>query len=304
MFEMLLIPVLIFVAVLAVGGAVMAAKSSRREAIQSRLGQPGPGGRAMAAPKVAEPVGLRTLGRLGAAISGRTPSGKLAERLAKAGYFGRSAPAVFLGAKMFLLLAGTAVIAIAVFHANWSFQTKAILVALGAGALFFVPNIVLSLRREKRRQNIRRAFPDAVDLLEVCVSSGMGLDMAWNLVGREIIHLNPILAEEMALTDLEVHLGEKRVLAMQHMADRTGVAEVRSLAGMLLQSERFGTSIADSLRTFTVSMREARIANAQEQAEKTAVKMIFPMALFIFPAMFVVLAGPAALKLMNMFHNF
>jgi tight adherence protein C len=165
--------------------------------------------------------------------------------------------------------------------------------------MFFVPNIVLSIRREKRRKTIRRGFPDAVDLLEVCVSSGMGLDMAWNLVGREITHVHPILAEEMALTDLEVHLGEKRVVAMQHMAERTGVDEVRSLAGMLLQSERFGTSIADALRTFTVSMRETRIANAQEQAEKTAVKLIFPMAVFIFPAMFVVLAGPAALRIMK-----
>jgi tight adherence protein C len=296
----LLAGVLIFLAVLAIGGAVVAVKSARRGAIQSRLSQPGPQGR-QAVQNVEDTIGLRTLSRLGLAISGRAPSGKLAERLARAGYFGQSAPAVFLGAKMFLFLAGAGavVVALSFIPTSWTFQTKAILVALIAGALFFVPNIALSVRRDKRRQNIRLGFPDAVDLLEVCVSSGMGLDMAWNLVGREIAHVHFILAEEMALTDLEVHLGEKRIVAMQHMAERTGVDEVRSLAGMLLQSERFGTSIADALRTFSMSMRESRIARAQEQAEKTAVKLILPMVFFVFPPIIIVLVGPAALRIAN-----
>jgi tight adherence protein C len=149
----------------------------------------------------------------------------------------------------------------------------------------------------RRREEIRRHLPQAVDLLEICVSSGLGLDMAWSVVSEEIRQVSPILANAMSLTNFEMNLGASRVDAMRHMAERTGATELSSLATILIQTERFGTSIAETLKIFANSMREARTYTAEESAEKMTVKLIFPMALFIFPAVLVIVAGPALITL-------
>jgi tight adherence protein C len=125
----------------------------------------------------------------------------------------------------------------------------------------------------------------------------MGLDSAWNAVSEEVRGVSKALADEMALTSLQLRLGASRSVAMRTMAERTAVDEIGSLVAVLVQSERFGTSISDALRTFAGSMRERRSQNAAESAEKTAVKLLFPMVLFIFPAVFVVTAGPAAITI-------
>ena len=143
-------------------------------------------------------------------------------------------------------------------------------------------------------------LPDAIDLLEVCVSAGIGLDLAWNLVSDEIHRVCPMLADEMALTNLEIHLGSPQTVAMRNLAKRTGVQEISRLVAVLVQSERFGTSVADTLRTFAAAMREGRSARAEEAAERMAVAMLLPMILFIFPAVFVVVAGPAGIILAKM----
>ncbi len=148
-----------------------------------------------------------------------------------------------------------------------------------------------------RREEVRRHLPDAVDLLEISVSAGMGLDMAWNMVTDEIRRVSTTLADEMALTNLEIHLGAPRAEAMRHMAQRTGAEEISSLVAVLVQTDRFGTSVAKALENFTSSMREGRSFRAQEVAEKMAVKLLFPMVIFIFPAVLVVLAGPAVIGL-------
>jgi tight adherence protein C len=127
----------------------------------------------------------------------------------------------------------------------------------------------------------------------------MGLDMGWNAVADESRRVSDTLADEMALTNLEMHLGANRTSAMRHMVERTGVDELGSLVAVLVQSERFGTSITEALRTFAKSMREIRSQRAQECAEKMAVKLIFPMVLFIFPVTFIVVGGPAAMKLLE-----
>jgi len=163
--------------------------------------------------------------------------------------------------------------------------------------LFFIPNMHVSIRREGRRGIIRRHLPDAIDLLEICASAGMGLDMALNSVTEEVRSVSNILADEMALTNLEIHLGASRAVAMRHMAQRTGADELSSLVAVLVQSERFGTSISDALRTYATSLRETRSQRAQESAEKMAVKLIFPMVLFIFPAVVMVMAGPGFMML-------
>jgi tight adherence protein C len=131
----------------------------------------------------------------------------------------------------------------------------------------------------------------------------MGLDMAWNHVCDEIRSVSHVLSDEMALTVLEINLGAPRTVAMRHMAERTGAEELASLVALLVQSDRFGTSVADSLRTFAVGMREQRSQRAEEQAEKTAVKLLFPLVFFIFPVMLIVMVGPAGITLYRIIHK-
>jgi tight adherence protein C len=171
------------------------------------------------------------------------------------------------------------------------------LVSLGGIGPFFLPNLVVLARERKRREETRRYLPDVVDLLEICVSSGIGLDMAWNMVAEQIHHVSPVLATAMDLSNFEIHLGATRTEAMRNMAMRTGADQLSSLATILVQSERFGTSVAVALREFADSMREERRMTAEESAEKMAVKLIVPMVLFIFPAIIIVTIGPAAINI-------
>ena len=158
---------------------------------------------------------------------------------------------------------------------------------------FFLPNVGVWRQLKKHRDEIRLHLPEAIDLLEICVTSGIGLDMAWNIVADEMYNVSPILSNAMSLTNFEINLGATRVRAMRNMAERTGVEELSSLAAILIQTERFGTSIADTLRSFANTMREDRSYTAEENAEKMPVKLIIPMALFIFPAVLITLGGPA-----------
>jgi tight adherence protein C len=129
----------------------------------------------------------------------------------------------------------------------------------------------------------------------------MGLDMAWNAVCDEFRGVSQILADEMALSNLEMHLGAPRADAMRNMAKRTGVEDISSLVATLVQSERFGTSVSQALRTYADAMRQERSARAEEAAEKLAIKLLFPMVMFIFPCMFVVILGPAGVRIKEMF---
>jgi len=188
-----------------------------------------------------------------------------------------------------------------VLTADMEAPSKMTLVLVGSTVFFFLPNFYLAYRLKKRHDEIYRHLPEAVDLLEICVSSGLGLDMAWNVVAEEIRQVTSVLSSSMSLTNFEMHLGVSRIEAMKHMAERTGVQELKSLAAILIQTDRFGTSIADTLQVFAASIREERSFVAQEVAEKMSVKMLFPMILFIFPAALIVMVGPAILQLSNIF---
>jgi tight adherence protein C len=152
-------------------------------------------------------------------------------------------------------------------------------------------------QRKARRDEICLFLPQAVDLLEICVTSGIGLNMAWNMVANEIQQVSTILSNEMALTNFEIHLGANRAEAMRRMASRTGAEELSSLAAILVQTDRFGTSMATALQEFAKSMREERSFKAEESAEKMAVKLVIPMTLFIFPAVLIIIIGPAAVSI-------
>jgi tight adherence protein C len=244
---------------------------------------------------------LKFLERLGNVVSHGRASASLWEQMIQAGYLHPHAPAVYSGVKILLLAIGLLVMTLLVLPADMETPSKMTAVLVGATFIFFMPNFFLAYRLKKRHDEIYRHLPEAVDLLEICVSSGLGLDMAWNVVAEEIQRVSPVLAGSMSLTNFEMHLGVSRVEAMKHMAERTGVAELKSLAAILIQTDRFGTSIAETLQIFAESIREERSFAAQEVAEKMSVKMLFPMILFIFPAALIVMVGPAILALSNMF---
>jgi tight adherence protein C len=294
--QQILVPVLIFVAIMAVGGIFLLVKATRKKELDSRLH---PDANASAPKRQHQSAGVDFLHKVGAATSGKK-SQKLVQQLVMAGFHSKTAPEVYLGTKV-LMLAGGLVAGLALTLPMDKPPTFKFMLGMIVAALFsFLPNIVVSAKRKSRSGEVRRTLPDATDLLEICVSAGMGLDTAWNSVTDEIRRVSDVLADEMALTNLEIQLGAPRHAAMRNMAQRTGASELSSLVAVLVQSERFGTSVSDALKTFAGTMREDRSQRAEEAAEKMGLKMLFPMVLFIFPAAFIVMVGPAAIRLMEM----
>lgn len=171
-----------------------------------------------------------------------------------------------------------------------------VITLLAAGA-YLGPDLWLTARIKQRREQMRLGLPDALDLMVVCVDAGLGLDQALLRTGQELGTSHPVIAEEFLLINLEQRAGKPRVNAWRDMADRTQLETVRGFATMLAQSDRFGTPISRALSTFADDLRKKRSQQAEEMAAKTTVKLMFPLVLFIFPSMFIVLLGPAALTI-------
>jgi tight adherence protein C len=159
------------------------------------------------------------------------------------------------------------------------------------------PNFILDYLAKQRKQQIFRGMPDALDLMVVCVESGLGLDQAMRKVAEEMKKSWREIAEEFGLCNLHLQMGRTRAQALQELGSRTGVDDLRALGSTLIQADKFGTSIAQALRTQSDAMRTKRQQIAEEKAAKTAVKLIFPLVLFIFPGIFVVLVGPAGIQM-------
>ncbi len=164
---------------------------------------------------------------------------------------------------------------------------------------FFLPNLYIWSVTKGRQDGLTKALPDALDLMVVCVEAGLGLDMTFKRVGDEVREISKDLSEEFQLTNLEIRAGRSRDEAFKDMALRTGVPEIHNLMTVLVQTSRFGTSLAKALRVHADSMRIKRRQRAEEQAAKSTVKMVFPLIFFIFPAIFVVLVGPAAIQIVK-----
>lgn len=161
---------------------------------------------------------------------------------------------------------------------------------------FYLPDMWLRVRSTNRKEDISRGFPDALDLLVVCVEAGMGLDAAINRVAEELNLNHKELSEELRLLNLEVRAGKERRSALQNFALRTGLEDVANLVTLLIQTDKFGTSVAQALRVHSDSMRTARYQRAEEMASKLPVKLLFPLILFVFPSLFVVILGPALIR--------
>ena len=164
-----------------------------------------------------------------------------------------------------------------------------------------LPNYILNRKVERRQWKIRKAFPDALDMLVVSVEAGIGLAAAIQRVSQELGHSHPELADELALVNAEIRAGVDRGEALRNLANRTGVEDIKTFAGIISQTLRYGTSIADTLRIFSEDFRDKRMQKAEEHAAKIGTKMIFPLVMCFFPSFFVVAVGPAILKLIEVF---
>jgi tight adherence protein C len=174
--------------------------------------------------------------------------------------------------------------------------SKVVLVAIPAFG-FYLPNLILDWFVDRRRETIRFALPDALDLLVVCVEAGLGLDQALRTVSRELVITHPEMCEELQLISLEMRAGTSRSQALANLAKRTMEPEVQKLVAILQQTDRFGTSMAESLRTHSDFMRIRRRQEAEERAGKVGVKLVFPIFFFVLPSMILVAAGPGLLRL-------
>jgi len=224
---------------------------------------------------------------------------KLKTRLANAGFRGENAGSVFLGLKFAGLLFGLFVGGGTILGLGGVDRNSLIWAVAVAGLFFYLPEVAVGLIAKSRKEGIFLGLPDALDLMVVCVEAGLGLDQAMRKVAEEMNKTYRILAEEFAMSNFQLQMGRPRVEVLHELGVRTGVPDLRALAGVLIQADKFGSSVALALRVQSDSMRTRRRQLAEEKAAKTAVKLIFPLVLFIFPGIFVILVGPAAITMIN-----
>ena len=290
---LVLLPLLAFVcASLAVAAAATLLSPGAAATVERRLGEV-TGQRPVREPRHSYlPAILDALTRVGQAAPRFTSElGKFRKTLIRAGYRRQEAVPVFFGIRIaFALL--VFVIASSPFVPNASLFLS--LAACGIG--YVVPGMVLARMAKRRQHRIRLGLPDTLDLLVVSVEAGLGLDQAIQRVAEELAGAHVDISDELRLVNLELRAGTGRVEALRNLAERTGVDDVTSLVTMLVQTDKFGTSVAQSLRVHSDTVRTKRRQRAEEAAAKTGVKMVFPLVFCIFPAIWVVTIGPAAIK--------
>lgn len=199
----------------------------------------------------------------------------------------------YLGSRLLLAAAGFAGVALFT-----GFSNPALLVGV-AGLGFILPRFILKRMIRDRQRRIRLGLPDALDLTVICVEAGLALDQALMRVGQDLHHAHPDLSDEFHLVNLEMRAGKPRAEALRNLVDRTGVDDIRSLVGTLIQTDRFGTSITQALRVYSDSLRTERRQRAEEQAAKTTIKMVPPLVVFVLPSIIFVTIGPAVISLIR-----
>jgi tight adherence protein C len=217
--------------------------------------------------------------------------GTLRLRLVQAGYRRPEALTIFFGIRVLVALG-----LFALFASPILVRPNILLALGGLGIGYVLPGMVLARVAKRRSHRIRLALPDALDLLVVSVEAGLGLDQAISRVAAELSFAYPDLSDELKMINLELRAGKPRAEALRNMAERSGVDDLSSLVTMLVQTDKFGTSVAQSLRVYSDTLRTKRRQRAEEAAAKTGVKMVFPLVLCIFPSIWIVTIGPAAIK--------
>lgn len=229
---------------------------------------------------------------------------KVQRQLAYAGLRSPNVLAAFYGIKTFLSLGLLVAVLVAT---RWLAQFspgQILFLSLMSAALGLVlPNIVLRHLVERRQKLLRNGFPDALDMLVICVEAGLGLTAAIQRVADELKVSHPELAAELALVNAETRAGVEREVALRNLTDRTGLDDIRGLVSLLIQTLKFGTSIADTLRVYSEEFRDKRMQRAEEIAAKVGTKLIFPLVFCLFPSFFIVAIGPAVIRIMSVFQQ-
>mgnify|MGYP001559313790 CR=1 FL=1 len=246
---------------------------------------------------------LKTTRRSGELILPRDQwqSSYLRSRLVAAGFRQENAPAMFQGVRVMLAFFLPSSYLIGQWLLDVPFGQIFLISLVLSGVGFYAPALYLSSRIRKRQGRIAKALPNVLDMLVICVEAGLGLDAAVHRVGEEISSTSHELSEELRLTSLELRAGKSRTDAFKNLGNRTRVEEVKSLTALLIQTDRFGTSVADALRVHADGVRINRRQKLEEEAGKVAVKLIFPLIFFILPSTLVVVVGPAILQIMRAF---
>jgi len=228
-----------------------------------------------------------------------TEARKTQKLLMQAGYRSPEAPIIYRGIHL-ASMAGFPVLSVLInsYLAN-SFSTVLMGLMISFVTGFFMPPFFLKRSIKKRQRDLRWGLADALDLMVVSVEAGLGLNAAMMKVATELKDVHTAVATEFELANLEIRVGRERDEALRNLAERTGVDDLRSLVAMLIQTDKFGTSIAKGLRIFSDSLRTKRRQRAEQEAQKAAVKLLFPLACFLFPTLFIAILGPAALNLMD-----
>ncbi len=226
--------------------------------------------------------------------------GKIRLKLLNAGFRQEQAVAVYYGIKVIALLLGLGVTFPPCFLRWGLTQNTYIFAAFAGGLAFYLPDSIVGGTKKRRSEAIFLGLPDALDLMVVCVEAGLGLDAAMRRVTTELAQSCPVICEEFAIANFQIQMGRARRDVLRDLGIRTGVDDVRSLAAVIIQAEKFGSSISSALRVQSDAMRLRRRQLAEERAAKTSVKIMLPLIFFIFPGVFVVLVGPAVLKMAAM----
>lgn len=242
---------------------------------------------------------LRPLGELTAPKKEKELS-YIRKRLSFAGYRGARVPFIFFGIKVILA------ISLAIVYGVWNYLAgrsigQGIIAFFLLGIGYYLPNILLSLKIRQRRGLILKALPDVMDLLVVCVESGLSLDASLRKIAEEFSKVSPILTKEFSILFLEMHAGLSKAQALRNLADRNGVEEIGELVRVLIEAERFGTGIARTLRVYSNSMRIKRRQEVEEKTAKASVKLTFPLVFFILPPLLIIIIGPGIIRIIENF---
>ncbi len=280
----------------------MKAVSDRREELRQKqreaLAQGGRRGQLRS-----QPIGFMKKAMDNLKLESLMESPGMKERLARAGYRGQAPLVAFMFFRFLIppvLMIGAYIYLYGFSHLTWSWSMK-LAVGILAGIIgYYLPDVFVSNRIQARRESIMRAFPDSLDLLLICVESGMSIEAAFNRVSGEVGTQSVELAEELGLTTAELSYLPDRKVAFQNLAERCGHSGVKAVAAALVQSEKYGTPMGQALRVTAQENREMRMAEAERKAGALPAKLTVPMIVFFLPCLFVVILGPAALKIMNL----
>ncbi|MEP6743455.1 MAG: type II secretion system F family protein [bacterium] len=224
---------------------------------------------------------------------------KLQQQLMQAGFRSPGASVTYRAIQVFTLAGLPALVALGCALLARPLQSAVLYILFAFVIGFFLPRYALRRMIRSRQQLVRWGLADALDLMVISIEAGLGLNAAMVKVSSELKEVHPDISDEFELANLEIRVGRDRDEALRNLADRTGVDDLRSLVAMLIQTDKFGTSIAKAIRAFSDSLRTKRRQRAEQAAQKAAVKLLFPLACFLFPTLFIAILGPAALQLMD-----